>query len=171
MGIPSRSNVANFWFRFESNTSICHDLTSTFGKQTASTFPEKSSLHSVVKNQALQKTMLTEFFSMNKYDNYAKNLNCVYAQFPEYFRWNQQSKIWEQHKQREVIGRILGAHPSEGERYYLRILLMHVRKPTSFTDLRTVNGRVCASFHEAADIMGLLQTDNAAELCLSEAVV
>ncbi|XP_027169322.1 uncharacterized protein LOC113769035 [Coffea eugenioides] len=47
---------------------------------------------------------------------------------------------------------------------------MHVRKPTSFTDLRTVNGRVCASFHEAADIMGLLQTDNAAELCLSEAV-
>ena len=107
---------------------------------------------------------------MNKYDNYAKNLNCVYAQFPEYFRWNQQSKIWEQHKQREVIGRILVAHPSEGERYYLRILLMHVRKPTSFTDLRTVNGRVCVSFHEAADIMGRLQTDNAAELCLSEAV-
>ncbi|XP_071939154.1 uncharacterized protein [Coffea arabica] len=123
-----------------------------------------------MKNQALQKTMLTEFFSMNKYDNYAKNLNCMYAQFPEYFRWNQQSKIWEQRKQREVIGRILGAHPSEGERYYLRILLMHVRKPTSFTDLRTVNGRVCASFHEATDVMGLLQTDNAAELWLSEAV-
>ena len=62
------------------------------------TFPEKSSLHSVMKNKALQKTMLTEFFSMNKYDNHAKNLNCMYAQFPEYFKWNQQSKIWEQRK-------------------------------------------------------------------------
>nr|XP_027083582.1 uncharacterized protein LOC113705876 [Coffea arabica] len=36
--------------------------------------------------------------------------------------------------------------------------------------LRTVHGHVCASFREAADMMGLLQTDNAAELCLLEAV-
>ncbi|XP_071932509.1 uncharacterized protein [Coffea arabica] len=89
-------------------------------------------------------------------------MNAENSEFPEYFKWNQQSKIWKERKQRKVIGRILGAHLSEGERYYLRMLLMHVRKPTSFLDLRTMNGHACTSFREAADMMGLLQTDNAA---------
>ena len=35
-----------------------------------------------------------------------------------------------------------------GERFYLRILLHHVKGPTSFEDVRTVEGRVCPSFKQ-----------------------
>ncbi|XP_074282924.1 uncharacterized protein LOC141607472 [Silene latifolia] len=38
----------------------------------------------------------------------------------------------------------------EGERYFLRILLLHVRGPKSFEELRTINGQTYATFQEAA---------------------
>ncbi|XP_071928922.1 uncharacterized protein [Coffea arabica] len=133
------------------------------------TFDENQSLQNVISNPCSSQTMLTEFFSMNCYDEYAKHLNCLYIEFPEYFTWNAQSKYWSRRKRGEVIGRILTARPTEGERYYLRMLLMHVRKPTSFQDLKVVNGYVCQTFKEAANLLGLLHSDNAAELCLQEA--
>ncbi|XP_075096268.1 uncharacterized protein LOC107806316 [Nicotiana tabacum] len=50
------------------------------------------------------------------------------------------------------------ANPREGERYYLRLLLNHVRGPLSFKDLLTVNGRECETFKEAAKERGLLES-------------
>ena len=38
-----------------------------------------------------------------------------------------------------VIGRINSANPKEGERFYLRLLLNHVKGPTSFEDLLTID--------------------------------
>ena len=61
--------------------------------------------------------------------------------------------------------------PIEGERYYLRILLMQVRKPTSFDDLKTMNCYLASSFKETAELRGFLQIDKGAEECLSEAVI
>ena len=48
---------------------------------------------------------------------------------------------------------------------------MHVRKSTSFDDLKTVNGYLASSFKEAVELRGLRHVDNGAEECLSEAVV
>ncbi|XP_027109519.2 uncharacterized protein [Coffea arabica] len=62
-------------------------------------------------------------------------------------------------------------HPSEGERYYLRLLLSKVRYPTSFDDLRTFNGVQVETFQEAALIRDLLQNDNNQEICLQETSV
>ena len=59
--------------------------------------------------------------------------------------------------------------PSEGERYYLRMLLTHVRGASSFDDLKTVEGHVCGSFKEACIRLGLLQDDTEWDACLSEA--
>ena len=42
-------------------------------------------------------------------------------------------------------------HPSKGETYYLRMLLIHIRKPTSFNDLKLIDGYLCAIFREIAD--------------------
>ncbi|XP_070009184.1 uncharacterized protein [Nicotiana sylvestris] len=63
------------------------------------------------------------------------------------------------------------ANPREGERYYLRLLLNHVRGPLSFNDLLTVNGRECETFKEAAKKRGLLESDNSISECLREAVL
>ncbi|XP_027093632.1 uncharacterized protein [Coffea arabica] len=135
------------------------------------TFPDQQSVDDVVKNAHLKKVMLTEFFQMNKYDHFAKNLNCLYTDFPQYFVWDAKSRYWSLRQQRDVIGRIAGVHPSEGERYCLRLLLKHVKKPTSFHDLKVINGKIATSFREAAEFLGLLQTDNSAEICLAEVVL
>jgi hypothetical protein len=55
-------------------------------------------------------------------------------------------KEWLQRKQRTQIGRMVYACPVEGERYYLFILLNHVRGATSFDDLKTT-GTALNSIH------------------------
>jgi len=66
------------------------------------------------------------------------------------------------------IGRIVYAHPAEGERYFLRVLLNHVRGPTSFEDLKTVAGIVCPTFRESCEKRGLIETDKTIDDCLCE---
>ncbi len=61
------------------------------------------------------------------------------------------------------------AQPLEGERYYLRILLTHVRGAFSFDDLKTVESHISKSFKEACIRLSLLQDDSEWDACLSEA--
>ncbi|XP_027177750.1 uncharacterized protein LOC113776901 [Coffea eugenioides] len=134
-------------------------------------FDESQPLTDVIQDDRLSRTMLTEFFSMNRTNENAENLNLLYKEFPQHFVWDQDDRIWYTRKRGQVIGRVITAHPIEGERYYLRMLLMHVRRPTSFDDLKTVNGYLASSFKEAAELRGLLHIDNGAQDCLSEAIV
>nr|XP_027071785.1 uncharacterized protein LOC113696591 [Coffea arabica] len=134
-------------------------------------FDENRPLTDIITDDRLSRTMLTEFFAMNRTNEHAESLNLLYKEFPQHFVWDADDRIWYTRKKGQVIGRVITAHPIEGERYYLRILLMHVRKPTSFDDLKTVNGYLASSFKEAAELRGFLQIDNGAEECFSEAVV
>ena len=58
-----------------------------------------------------------------------------------------------------VVSRIYTVSPREGERFYLRTLLFHVKGATSFEDVRTVDGEVKDSFREACIARGLLTDD------------
>ena len=62
------------------------------------------------------------------------------------------------------------AYRSEGERFYLRVLLNHVRGPTSFISIRTVRGVVSPTFRECCEKLGLVETDSSLDNALSEAV-
>ena len=61
------------------------------------------------------------------------------------------------------------AHPSAGERFYLRLLLTVVPGATSFEDLRTHQGTLYPTFREACIAYGLLEDDNEWHQCLEEA--
>ena len=61
----------------------------------------------------------------------------------------------------------LNSHQSE--LFYLRLLLHNKLGATSFDDLKTVNGELCASFQEACIKMGLLENDNELDLIMAEA--
>jgi hypothetical protein len=52
------------------------------------------------------------------------------------------------------------AHPTSGERYYLRMLLNCVKGATSYEHLRTMDGKVHNTFKNACIAMGLLVDDN-----------
>ncbi|XP_071912382.1 uncharacterized protein [Coffea arabica] len=132
-------------------------------------FKKRANLQSVAKNPHFKKRMLTEFFHMNKTNDDAQRLNCTYSEFPNHFVWKPSQRYWKLREREDSVGRILTAHPTEGERYYLRLLLSKVRCPTSFKDLRTYNGVIVDTFREAALIRNLLQDDNSQEICLQEA--
>ncbi|KAL4561943.1 hypothetical protein LXL04_034128 [Taraxacum kok-saghyz] len=111
---------------------------------------------------------------VNEIDRYqsgrfAKELNLTYVQFPDHFVWKADKKYWSPRQTGDSIGRIVIAHPNEGERYYLRILLSKVRCPKSFSDLKLFNGVKADTFREAALLRGYLLDDNTQHLCLEEA--
>lgn len=88
---------------------------------------------------------------------------------PRYYTWNASSKSFQRRKQgtpveghpnvfaSDALGRIYTVHPNNDECYYLRLLLVNVRRPTSFKQLRTVNGQLCATYREACQLLHLLE--------------
>lgn len=115
-------------------------------------------------------TTLLSFFDLCQSDPFARTL--LYSQVPTYYKWNANSKKWERRKrgkpvqgypgvfESDVIGRLYTIHPSQAECFYLRLLLVHVRGPTSFLNLKTVNGQVCFTYRQACEELQLLENDN-----------
>ena len=69
----------------------------------------------------------------------------------------------------EHLSRIQDVRPTQGETFYLRVILQH--KPCrSFEDARTVNGRCFPSYQAAAMEMGLFADVNEGTYALQEAV-
>ncbi|XP_042941120.1 uncharacterized protein LOC122275879 [Carya illinoinensis] len=130
-------------------------------------FHAHEDLNNVLNSYTSKKSMLSEFFYRNQIDENARKL--LYREFPEKFVWDSQCRIWTPRKKKTVIGRIVTANPFEGERYYLRMLLNHIRGVTSFEKLRTVNGVVLPMYREAATSHGLLNKASSLEDCLEEA--
>ncbi|XP_064619488.1 uncharacterized protein LOC135482932 [Lineus longissimus] len=137
-------------------------------------------------NNALQhalsappKTTLTEFFVLCKTDPFAATL--LYVETPQYYTWNSQMKQWNRRKRGAVhpqypgvfkskcIGCVYTINPKQMECFYLRILLHHVRGPTSYATLLTVNGTTYASYRNACLAHGLIEDDLHLQRALQEA--
>lgn len=78
-------------------------------------------------------------------------------------------KKWKKRKQGYAIGRIYYAHPTSGERYYLRMLLNTVKGCRSYAEIRTVDGVVHPTFKAACQARGFLDDDNEWIECINEA--
>ncbi|XP_056687837.1 uncharacterized protein [Spinacia oleracea] len=125
-------------------------------------------LDSIIATEKRSRTPLTEFFKANAAT--PDGTGYLYGSFTEKYKWDASAKEWLLRKNKTiVIGRLAFVAPSEGERYFLRLLLVHVHSPKSFEDLLTVDGYRCATFQEAALKRGLLEEDEAVDLCLAEA--
>uniref|UniRef100_A0ACD5XK49 Uncharacterized protein n=1 Tax=Avena sativa TaxID=4498 RepID=A0ACD5XK49_AVESA len=121
-------------------------------------FRAKASLPAIVNNSLLRKTMLTEWFIANIRHKTARSL--AYCDFPTKWSWVAEKKRWVKRKKGKKIGRIYYVHPSTGELYYLRMLLMLVKGARSYADVRTYNNVVYGSFKDACAARGLLGDDN-----------
>jgi hypothetical protein len=121
-------------------------------------FRAKTNLPALVDNTLLQKTTLTEWFVANARYRSARTL--TYCDFPTKWSWVAEQKKWVKRKGKLKIGRIYYVHPSLGELYYLRMLLMLVKGARSYADVRTYNGVVHESFKDACAARGLLGDDS-----------
>jgi len=117
---------------------------------------------------------IDNFFALCQIDNFARTL--LYVDVPQYYTWRSNRRKqgvdvpgFPTVKQAHVIGRMYTINPRQGECFYLRLLLTHVRGPQSFNHLQTVNGDLCTSFHEACLKLGLLENDNHYYLAMQEA--
>ncbi|KAL6582875.1 hypothetical protein OROMI_004953 [Orobanche minor] len=116
-------------------------------------------LPEVIANPSASKTQLTEFFRMNADSAAISQMALLYKDFPHFFVWDGSKKTWHRRLKGTCIGRLVTASPADGERYYLRFLLTHVRAPTSFDYLKTFNGVLYDTFRAAALARGLLHSD------------
>ncbi|XP_074315275.1 uncharacterized protein LOC141651461 [Silene latifolia] len=124
----------------------------------------------VVSNEKRIRTPLTEFFKINNDNEHKATERYLYSQFTEHYRWDKTERTWFKRRNKLlVIARLVFVSPSEGERYFLRLLLNHVKSPKSFEDLKTVNGHYCSTYQEAALELRLIEEDNMVDLCLAEA--
>jgi hypothetical protein len=111
--------------------------------------------------------MLTEYFKMNIEDPKARQY--WYKEFLEHYIWVKSGKYWKPRKQHFQIGRLVYANPAEGCRYYLRILLNHVRGATSYESFGTVRGVLCPTFGDSCEKLGLITNDGSLDEAMTEA--
>ena len=125
------------------------------------------------------KTTLLAFFDLCKNDHFAKTL--LYSEVCAYYVWKnnmftrrKQGKDvdgWPGVKKDHALGRVYTIHPNNTECYYLRLLLHEVRGPTSFIDLKTVNGVLHSTFQSSCKAFGLLEDDKQWDITLEEAAL
>jgi hypothetical protein len=127
-----------------------------------------ASIQDVVESHRNKDSTLTGWFKANS--QWEDCWDLLYQDFPSRMVWQ---KDWHRWKHREndgfAIGRMYHAHPTSGERFYLRLLLTCVKGATSFDDLCTVDGILYDTFKEACFVRGLLDDDREWVQCLTEA--
>ena len=130
-------------------------------------FREDANLEAVLQSQRPSK--LTGFFQLCAEDAFAATL--LYLDIPRFFSWDDRTSLgrWKRRKRgaphpteagvvvTDTLGRIFTTTPRAGDLYFLRLLLMRVPGPTSFEDLRTVDGELLPNMQQACSARGLLE--------------
>ncbi|XP_021986336.1 uncharacterized protein LOC110882680 [Helianthus annuus] len=112
----------------------------------------------VLNKPSVASTMFLSWMKCNERFPEAREL--TYVEFPSKYVFKLNTRSWDVRKRHPSIGRIHSVFPSDGEAYYLRILLNKVKGPKSFEDIRTVNGTLYPTFRDACYALGLLDDDN-----------
>jgi hypothetical protein len=135
-------------------------------------FDSQEQLEKQMLSGAALRTTLTEFFRLNQLDAIGHGVrvrDLLYQDFPKFFTFTPRKRFKGREKSSDMIGRLYHACINEGERYYLRLLLMQRKGSISFDDLKTVRGVMFPTFREAAEALGLLVLDRHYDSSLSEA--
>ena len=93
----------------------------------------------------------------------------LYSEYPRYYAWS--NNQWKRRTKLSVwqIGRMHTAHPSQGQRWFLRILLNHVKGATSFVHLLEYQDIVYNCFKKRCAAQDLLEDDKEWDKALKEA--
>ncbi|GFW53691.1 uncharacterized protein LOC104236095 [Trichonephila clavipes] len=119
------------------------------------------------------------YFTADNMIFFAKTL--LYSEVPKFYTWNASTKKFQRRKQgkaverhtnlysSDALGRLYTVHPNNTECFYLRLLLINIRGPISFQDLRTVNSQLCATYRQACQELNLLENDAHWDTALADA--
>lgn len=113
------------------------------------------------------KTKLEAYFKLNENNPIAREF--IYTDISYHFvyvrgQWQERQRGGD-----KTVARMYTVSVKDEERFYLRLLLLHVVGATSFESLRTVDGVVCETFKAAAMVRGLLESDEEWDRCMTDA--
>lgn len=120
-------------------------------------FDEDEPIESILNKKTVNQSMFLAWFVANR--KYPEARELTYAEFPTKFVWKSATREWVPRKRGFAIGRIAHIHPSGDELYFLRVLLNWVRGPTSYEDIRTVDGILYHTYEDACYALGLMDDD------------
>ncbi|KMQ87777.1 hypothetical protein RF55_12854 [Lasius niger] len=105
-------------------------------------------------------TMLTAWFKLNQTDENA--VQFLYTDIPYHYVYDKKETKWKPRKKgsEKIISRLYTVSIKDIERFYLRLLLLHVAGAKSFEDLKNVNGILYETFKDAAIAKNLIETDD-----------
>ncbi|QRW04504.1 ATP-dependent DNA helicase PIF1 [Ceratobasidium sp. AG-Ba] len=150
------------------------------------TFRADQRLEDVIANQ--RDTMLTAFFKLNMHSDLRVRAianSMVYQEIPSKFSWDGRARVWKlriakagqdqfglaSQRNGGAIGRMYFVSPNQGPKYFTRLLLNVVKKPTSFEDLRRYNNVLYDTERACCVARGLTEDDAEWAICLREASV
>ncbi|XP_019158563.1 PREDICTED: uncharacterized protein LOC109155333 [Ipomoea nil] len=120
-------------------------------------FHDDDLVNDVVNRPTVAQSMFTAWFEANK--KYAAGRQLTYSQMPTKFVWKNDKREWQPRQRNWAIGRIFYVPPNTGEIFYLRCLLNIVRGPTSFDEIKQVDGVQYNSFRDACYARELIEDD------------
>jgi PIF1-like helicase/Helitron helicase-like domain at N-terminus len=114
---------------------------------------------------------LLAWFQLNASDPLARNF--LYTEIPHHYIYVTKTRKWQARKRLtlgdKIVVRLYNVSANAGEKYFLRLLMLHVRGARSYAELKTVNGEEKATFREAAVALNLLASDTFAMDFMREA--
>lgn len=98
----------------------------------------------------------------------------LYPDFPKFYNWDVITRKWKKRKTEKIfstVGSIHTIHPNSVDVFYLRMLLWHVSRATSFTHMRIYNGLEYTQYREEFIPRGLQDDNNERSLCMGQKIV
>ncbi|CAE1250270.1 unnamed protein product [Acanthosepion pharaonis] len=122
-------------------------------------------------------TTFTAFFKLCRQNEFTRTL--MYPDVPSYYVWKKKNtwarrkcganvEVYPGVKKDATLGRVFMVRQSRQECFYLRLLLHDISGPTSYNNLRTVNGVLCDTFSEACLRLGLFEDDSHWDATMAE---
>ncbi|KAG3246135.1 hypothetical protein PI124_g9133 [Phytophthora idaei] len=149
-------------YSVQGKTHVITQLTIHLENEQKVTFRSSDDLAVVVTRG--KHTMLTRFFELcasEATDNQVAKKH-VLSGYPQAIPMGHESQAM-------ALGREIHESPRDMQRFYMRVLLCHRKGPTSFENLRTVDGITYESYREAALHAGYLEDDSEWVACRTEA--
>ncbi|XP_019185982.1 PREDICTED: uncharacterized protein LOC109180727 [Ipomoea nil] len=146
-----------FSFEIRLRTLAVERLSFHLPNQQSVVFADDDPVDNILSRPTILQSMFLEWFEANK--TYPEARKLTYAKMPTKFVWKKDIRKWHPRKRGFSIGRVFYVPPGSGEIFYLRCLLNKVQGPTSFADIRTVNGVQYESFRDACSARGLVDDD------------
>ncbi|KAG4946872.1 hypothetical protein JHK87_042879 [Glycine soja] len=115
----------------------------------------KQYIDAVMSKKTVKESMFTTWMEANKI--YPHDRKLTYPQYVSSFVYVARNRCWKPRKQGYTIGRLIWVPPSTGELFFVRMILFVAKGPTSYDEIRKIDGVRYPTFRAACFALDFLE--------------